>query len=415
MWKEKVNKIMAETGPVRMNGKVASERTQTLTKEVVYASIRRLHVLGYKIQDPENLGDRHIHVLVKDWWHIKHKKIKTIQNELSRLRVFCTRMGKPGLVGTVEKYLPDVDRQLLIVRAVARISKSWSEHEIDMVEKFEEIDVCDSQLGLMLRLELAFGLRREEVIKCDPHAQDYGQYLQVFPGQGKGGRWRNIPILSEAQRATLDFVKSRAPKNKPLGWEYSLSGKVASLKQNIRRYENQMASFGFTKADSGITGHGLRAQFAENHSLLLGMLPPTLGGQAGQMAPDNLLLTKTRLAQALGHNVPTIVKAYVGCFGSNITIADADRGIEIIKRALPLINVTGLPAVVIERMRDCFFIQDLMAELDVHICHVRAHELWQAHSRRHGVEWMKPEREIGIALEAEARSLIKRFSTKTEG
>ena len=82
MWKEKVNKIMAEKGAVRMNGKVASERTQTLTKEVVYAAIRRLHELGYKIQNPHNLGERHVLVLVKDWWHTKHKKIKTIQNDL---------------------------------------------------------------------------------------------------------------------------------------------------------------------------------------------------------------------------------------------------------------------------------------------------------------------------------------------
>src|SRR2546425_790213 len=180
MWKEKVNKIMAEKGAVRMNGKVASERTQTLTKEVVYASIRRLHELGYKIQDPNNLGERHIVVLVKDWWHTKHKKIKTIQNDLSRLRVFCTKMGKPGMVGPVGKYLPDVDPNLLVVRTAARQSKSWSEHGIDLVSKFQEVDERDWRLGLMLRLELAFGLRREEVIKCDPHTQDYGHYLQVF-------------------------------------------------------------------------------------------------------------------------------------------------------------------------------------------------------------------------------------------
>lgn len=231
MWKEKVNKIMTEAGSVRMNGKVASERTQTLTKEVVYASIRRLHELGYKIQDPKNIGERHIFILVDDWWHTKQKKIKTVKNELSRLRVFFSKLGKPGLVGTIGKYLPGVDPALLMVRAVAIQSKSWSEHGIDIISKFQEVDMRDQRLGLMLRLELAFGLRREEVIKCDPHAQDHGQYFQVFPGQGKGGRWRNIPVVSEAQRATLEFVKSRAQKNKPLGWNFSLSGKATNLKK----------------------------------------------------------------------------------------------------------------------------------------------------------------------------------------
>ena len=177
------------------------------------------------------------------------------------------------MVGSVAKYLSDVDPKLLVVCTAAKQSKSWTEHGIDLVSKFREVDECDLHLGFMLRLELAFGLRREEVLKCDPHLQDYGHYLQVFPGMGKGGRWRNIPIISEAQRATLEYVKARVPKNKPLGWEWSVAGKKVSLEQNIRRYENLMASLGFTKADSGVTGHGLRAQFAENHSLLLGMLP----------------------------------------------------------------------------------------------------------------------------------------------
>lgn len=415
MWKEKVNKIMAEKGSVRMNGKVASERTQTLTKEVVYASIRRLHELGYKIQDPNNLGERHVLLLVKDWWHTKHKKIKTIQNDLSRLRVFCTKMGKPGMVGTVGKYLPDVDPHLLVVRTAAVQSKSWSAHGIDLVSKFQEVDERDWRLGLMLRLELAFGLRREEVIKCDPHTQDYGHYLQVFPGMGKGGRWRNIPILSDAQRTTLKFVQERAPKNRPLGWEYSGFGKEVDLDKNIRRYENLMASLGFTKVDAGITGHGLRAQFAENHCLLLGVLPPTLGGGQGQMTPDDLNSKKTRVAQALGHNRNSIVAAYIGSFGNDMTMNQANRCIENIKNALSLMDSASLLPVEVVRMRDCFLIQDLMEELDVRMSHEQAHELWQAHSRRHGVEWMKPEHEIGIALDVEASALIKRFSTRTEG
>ena len=217
MWQQKVNDIMKLAGTRRVNGKVASERTQTLTKDVLYASIRRLHELGYKIQDPKNLGERHIEVLVKHWWYCQHKKAKTIQNDLSRLRVFCAMLGKPGMVGAVQKYLPDVDPELLKVRSAARTTKSWSGHGIDLVETFRKVDERDPCLGLMLRLELGFGLRREEVLKCNPHVQDYGHYLQVFPGMGKGGRWRNIPIASHAQRDLLDYVKARVSKNKALG------------------------------------------------------------------------------------------------------------------------------------------------------------------------------------------------------
>jgi site-specific recombinase XerC len=256
MWQKKVNEIMKSHGASRVNGKVASERTQTLTKQVVNAAIRQLHELGYKIQNPANLGERHINILVDHWWYCKHKKIKTIQNELSRLRVFCAMLGKPGMVGVVQKYLPDVDPQLLKVRTAAQTTKSWSGNGIDLVTKFNQVDERDVRLGLMLRLELGFGLRREEVLKCNPHTQDFGDYLQIFPGMGKGGRWRNIPITSGAQRALLDYVKARVAKNKPLGWEFSEAGKATTLQQNIRRYENLMASLGFTKSDAGVTGHG---------------------------------------------------------------------------------------------------------------------------------------------------------------
>jgi integrase len=409
MWQQKVNDVMKSAGAYRVNGKPASERTQTLTKEVVYAAIRLLHELGYKIQDPRNLGERHIQVLVKHWWYCQHKKPKTIQNDLSRLRVFCAMLGKPGMVGAVEKYLPDVDPELLKVRSAAQITKSWSGNGIDLVAKFREVDEREPRLGLMLRLELGFGLRREEVLKCNPHAQDYGHYLQVFPGMGKGGRWRNIPIASTAQRELLDYVKARVPKNKPLGWEHTRAGEAASLEQNIRRYENLMASFGFTKADAGVTGHGLRAQFAENHALLLGMMPPTMGGDAGQLDGADLGVLKVKVAQALGHNRPSVTTAYIGSFKADGRDVADDHGLETIQKALRLLEIVGLPEVPMERVSDCQSIRNTMASLGLALSEEQIYMLWAKNARRNGVEWMTPGREIPLALHASAKALLNDF------
>src|SRR5471030_132160 len=400
MWKAKVSEIMVRA-TVRLDGKPASERTQTLTKEVVFASFRLLHELGYKVQDPMNVGERHVRILVENWWHIKRKKIKTIQNELSRLRVFFAMAGKPGMVGGVEKYLPDVDPRLLIVHAAAKASKSWAGNGIDIVNKIREVDERDFRLGLMLRLEVGFGLRREEVIKCAPHTQDYGHYLQVFPGQGKGGRWRNIPIASTSQREILDFVKSRTPKNKPLGWVHLENGKTASLAQNIRRYENLMATLGFTKASAGVTGHGLRAQFAENHALLLELLPSTLGGQDRQAPVEEINSKKGKLSQALGHNRTSILATYIGAFSSETTASRASESLTSIRDGLVQIQGTSSQSIPIECMRDCFYIEDIMASLGIQISPQQAHALWTTYSHRHGVDWMKPERGICTALEVE--------------
>ena len=409
MWQPKVNDVMKSAGAFRVNGKVASERTQTLTKEVVYASIRRLHELGYKIQDPKNLGERHIEVLVKHWWYCQHKKPKTIQNDLSRLRVFCAMLGKPGMVGSVHKYLPDVDLELLKVRSAAQTTKSWSGHGIDLVAKFREVDEREPRLGLMLRLELGLGLRREEVLKCNPHAQDFGHYLQVFPGMGKGGRWRNIPIASTAQRELLDFVKARVQKNKPLGWEYTRAGAAAGLEQNVRRYENLMASFGFTKADAGVTGHGLRAQFAENHALLLGMLPPTMGGNARQMDSADLSVLKVKVAQALGHNRPSVTTAYVGSFNASAQSKLNDQTLQSIQKVLRIFEVVGLPEVPPQRVNDCLVIQDVMAVVRPIFTVEQVHVLWAKHSQRHGVDWMTPELEIPVALQVTAEAMLNGF------
>lgn len=406
MWQQKVDEIMKLVGPRRVNGKVASERTQTMSKEVLSTAIRLLHELGYKIQDPKNLGERHIAVLVKHWWYCQKKKIKTIQNDLSRLRVIYTMLGKPGMVGTVEKYLPDVDPHLLKVRAAAQTTKSWSGHGINLVATFREVDERDLQLGLMLRLQLGLGLRREEVLKCNPHVQDYGHYLQVLPGMGKGGRWRNIPIMSSAQRELLDYVKARVPKNKPLGWEYSRLGKPASLEQNIRRYENLMASLGFTKADAGVTGHGLRAQFAENHALLLGMVPPTMGGNAAQLERSDLGVLKVKVAQALGHNRQSATSAYIGT--STAKKMDEQEH-ETIQKALRIFDVVGLPEIPAERVNDCRAIQELLATIGLGLTIEQVHALWAKHARRHGVDWMAPEREISVAVRVTAEAILNDF------
>jgi integrase len=412
MWRREVERIIDGKGRTRVNGKVASERTRRLTKEVMCAAISRLHDLGYKLQDPKNIGERHVSVLMKDAWYNKKKKIKTIQNELSRMRVFCGMLGKVGMVGRLEKYLPDIDPKQLVVHTSARRSKSWSAYDINLVEKFKEVDAKDWRLGLMLRLEVAFGLRRQEVLKCDPHAQDYGNYLQVFPGHGKGGRWRNVPILSPAQRTILDFVKSQVPKNEPLGWKCTKSGKVAGLKQNIRRYENLMVSLGFTKAGAGVTGHGLRAQFAENQSLLMDILPPTLGGTSNQMAREDLRMNRTRLAQALGHNRYSITNAYIGSFGNSRRPMATEEGLKTLQDALTLLERNDLPAVPVERIDDCLTIKSALAVVGVIATLEQAHRLWSEYACRYGVAWMSPESDLGVALEAAALTVTKQLSTQ---
>lgn len=106
MWKKKVNTVLAKHAGTRQNGAAASARTMAHTGQVVYKAFSRLHEMGLKIEDPQNLSDKHIRALVRDWWlGPKRKAPKTIQNDLSRLRMFAGWIGKPNLVLTTIKYL----------------------------------------------------------------------------------------------------------------------------------------------------------------------------------------------------------------------------------------------------------------------------------------------------------------------
>ena len=408
-WKKGVTAILSEHGSKRANGKIASERTQTLTKEVIYAAFRQLHELGYRLQNPQNLKDKHIGILVKHWWYEKKKRPKTIQNELSRLRRFCEMMHKPGMVRNMRDYLPEEDPGKLVVVTAAMKDKSWDAAGLDMIEILNKTDQYDTRLGLMLRLELALGLRREEVLKCDVHTQDYRDYFAILPGQGKGGRTRTIP-MNEASRKVLDYVKSRVKKGEVLGWPYTKNGEKASLKQNLDRYRNSMCSLGFTKKDLGITGHGLRAQFAENNALIHGLLPPTLGGSKNQYEKTEQDTRLKQLSEAMGHHRTRVMPAYYGSFkkkeGTDM-LSKRRKNIEEGIRFLPS-QLNDIPE---ERRNDCISIRNSLDASFIDLSLKQIHALWQLWSGRCGSDWVKPSQEAELIIEAISVGLIKKSAT----
>lgn len=410
-WEERVNDELKRQGGKRKNGKTASVRTQNITKTVVYAAFRRLHELGYRIEEPKNVSDKHIRVLVNDWWYTQKHNAKTLQNDISRLRVFFALSGRGELVKQSHYYLPDVDPEKLKVKSVAEESKSWSSTGVDMREIFEKVDRYDERLGLMLRMELAFGLRREEVLKCMPHVQDDVTSFAVLPGQGKGGRSRTI---TTHERQILEYVKKRVGPNEALGWPVNKQGKTASLKQNLSRYSNAMRALGFTKKQFGRTGHGLRAQFSENIALALGLLPPTLGGLGSQLPKDQMRLRKAKIAEALGHHRPEIVAAYFSAFGREVYKEGDEQIFFHIEEAVKILERQELANLVESRRNDCITIRNAMETLgtDMNLRQVQA--LWSVVCNREGLEWKEPKMQIALFLEGAAMTVILNDRNKTD-
>ena len=395
-----LNKLIHQNGYRRQNGEVASHGTFEKRKQVLHASFHKLRDIGFKIVVPQNLGNKHVQALC-NYWQSERKAPGTIANNLSCLRTFCLWVNKKGMIGGLRHYLPDIPKKA--TSAIAEVSRSWAENGIDMVAKMREADCVDPKFGIMLSVELALGLRRHEVLCLKPHVADKGAYLKLIVT--KGGRPRIVPIDTPEKRAVLDLAKASVKKSQYLGWQRKKNGDVATLQYSIGRYHRGMTKIGITKKLCGVTGHGLRAQFAENAMLALQLIPPTLGGTKGQMPKDELRLKREEISEVLGHCRPSITNSYVGSFGRYATVDDVNRTINTIASALPYCAEQYLP---MERWDDCVFLSDEINEIGLRISEEQIHCLWSIHSQRHASEWVSLHGKNIAAIEQASLSLIKK-------
>lgn len=403
--RQAVLEIIHKAGHIRQNGKQASDRTIAMTREVALMFLGELHFLGFKVENINNVGQKHISAVINRWYHTKHLSPKTILNYASRLRAFFRMAGKPGLVKRFQAYLTDVPEKDLEVSGVAKGSKSLASANIDLTAALAKVDAHDIRLGMMFRLQLAFGLRRAEAIKCRPWVQDKGSYFEILPGQAKGGRTRAIPIETAFQREMLDYVKAHCGKSEYLGWQTNHDGGKSTLKQSINRYKNAMHRLGFNKKVLGVTGHGLRAQYAENISILNGVLPATLQGTKNQVGRDEMKMQKLILSEAMGHGRARATTAYNGAFPKIDRAAPVDTIPTNVQKALAILP-KELPAPDESLLHDCQAIADALADHRLDLTPPEIHLLWQQWSNRCGAAWVKPEKNIAKAVEAAAIDLL---------
>lgn len=394
-----LNAILQKHSGTRTNGKVASERTKSAIGEALRADFRRLSDLGFKLQKPDNFGEKHAAALCVSWYS-ENFTAKTIQVKLSYLRIFCRWIGKGDLVKDAPHYLPNVPKSELRVKSAAASSKSWAANGIDIVEKIRDADALDPRFGAMLRLAVAFGLRRHEVLECYPWKVDKITYFAAY--KTKGDRPRNIDIDTVEQRMVMDQVKSMVRKSEHLGWTTMRDGSAASIEYNLSKWHKMLAKIGITKAISKVTGHGLRAQYAENAALIVNVIPPTLGGTTGQMNKEDLDLKRVQVSELLGHSRKSITSAYFGSFDRSTAPDSPDRTKNAIAAAAVLLPSDKIQAIEPDRINDCL---RLTAELIASGAYVEprvTHALWVHHSGRHATAWLSPGASNIAALEAAA-------------
>lgn len=298
----------------RTNGKVASLRTIEFSRQVLRETCRRLHTLGFYLSDVTNIKEKHIDAVVRSW-HAQGLANKTMQNQLSRLRIFSGWIKKPEIIkqGGLPAYLPEVAAGALKVKTYSDQSKSWSGKGVDVIEVYKRAKLEDQRLSGMILMGLAFGFRKKEMLRIKPWKADAGHEIRVDGSVAKNGRFRSIPIeldtpYGKFQRWALDEVKSLCKKTETLGWP------ELTYKASENRYYYYMKRLGVTKFDNGITGHGIRAEYAENMALWSGLVPPSLGGSVNQMPKENRVAITNNVSNLLGHDKEHTIGAYFSTF-----------------------------------------------------------------------------------------------------
>lgn len=164
--------------------------------------------------------------------------------------------------------------------------------------------IGDAYTAMSLRLQAAFGLRREESIKIIPVWADRGDVLRLKDTWTKGGKYRELPIATVAQRAVLDAAKALA--------------NGASLIPAHMTYRDQLNRFRAQCDKADIHGvHGLRHAYARGrYEALTGWKCPAAGGPG---AKQLTLAQKARdkavwlaISGEMGHGREQITAVYLG-------------------------------------------------------------------------------------------------------
>jgi integrase len=266
--------------------------------------------LGFKLDNPANLREKHFEALL-EYWLSKELSSATIQKRTSVLRVFCTWIGRPGMIKTLKEYVEDAS--LVTRKQAAQEDKSWIGNGVSFQDILKLVDAYDSQAGAQLRIINAFGLRREEAICLQPiRAMKLGDHREsIFVEKGtKNGLKRYVSIDNEEKREALANACQLAKvTDAHIGWE------GLTLKQAVKRMANIMQKFGVTKKELGVTLHGLRHERLQDiHEEITGEPCAIRGGKLENIDPELELKARHIMTTEAGHARLDITTAYSGSF-----------------------------------------------------------------------------------------------------
>lgn len=252
----------------------------------------QLHELGFRQMNAQSLKPKHVEALIKHWVDAK-LAVATIKNRMTALRWWSQKVNRENVIARTNEHYGIPDRKF-----VTNVSKAQTMSAEALAK------VKDTYIWMSLELQQAFGLRREESIKFVPGYADRGDRLVLKDSWTKGGKAREIPIRTDAQRQVLDRARQVAGRG-------SLIPANRNYVQQLRTYEGHTSRAGLSKL------HGLRHAYAQQrYQEMTGWPCPAAGGPASaelgvaQKKADRE--ARLEISRELGHEREEITAVYLG-------------------------------------------------------------------------------------------------------
>ena len=269
-----------------------SQMTQAQRAQILTRCAEQLHEAGYRGMAARSLKPKHVEALVERW-RGEELSTGTIKNRLAAVRWWAEKVGKSSVVARENAHYGLPDRSF-----TAQTSKAADLPDARLAA------VRDERVAMSLRLQAAFGLRREEGLKLTPAGADRGERLALRASWCKGGRAREVPIRTPEQRALLEEAKRLAGRG-------SLIPAGRSYVEHRRVYERECARAGLSKM------HGLRHAYAQaRYRELTGLEAPACGGPSlrdlAEAERERVREARALISRELGHEREQITAAYLG-------------------------------------------------------------------------------------------------------
>lgn len=266
--------------------------TQATRSRILDLSANHLHALGYRHMQATSLKPKYVEALIAHWRELG-ASTGTLKNRLSALRWWAQKVNRESIIAR--------DNTAYGIGSRKYVAEQSKAQTLDQ-EKLTKIE--DAHVRMSVRLQAAFGLRREEAIKFQPAYAMQADHIRLKSSWTKGGRARIVPITNNDQRRLLDEARALARGG-------ALIPPHLNYVKQLHRYEKQTVDAGLSRL------HGLRHEYAQRrYRELTGQACPAAGGlPSKQLTTEQRVLdqqARLTISNELGHAREAISAVYLG-------------------------------------------------------------------------------------------------------